>query len=214
MLKEMEYNWHNIQFHPNEVVEQNPEDVYPQRANTVFKQKQSLWFISLFTKCCHGAQCYINICCPRLLILPGTSRFKTQTPYMKYSQNKNFKDKLNVSALQKLFRRCSMLMKLQTSKIAVFSNKKKFTLEDLTLYLSPYNYPSLTVAVIHCLPCWECEWCQSCLFVRNIHTSKKYGELVGDQILGVTLHNEPIFKKNKKVLVFRPFGSGNARESL
>lgn len=32
--------------------------------------------------------------------------------------------------------------------------------------------------------------------------------------MGVTLHNEPIFKKNKKVLVFRPFGSGNARESL
>ena len=52
-----------------------------------------------------------------------------------------------------------------------------------------------------------------CCMIRNIHPSNKYGELV-DPILGATLHNDPIFKKNKKVLVFRLLSPGNARESL
>jgi len=59
------------------------------------------------------------------------------------------------------------------------------------------------------MPVWS-----FCCMVRNIHLSNKYGELVEDQVLGVTLHNDPIFEKNKKVLVFRLLSSGNAQESL
>lgn len=49
---------------------------------------------------------------------------------------------------------------------------------------------------------------------RNIHPSNKYGELVGDQILGLELHNDPINRENEKVFVSRVHSSGNAGKSL
>lgn len=50
--------------------------------------------------------------------------------------------------------------------------------------------------------------------IRNIHPSNKYGELVGDWILGLTLYNDPTVRENVKVLVFRLHSSGNAGEAL
>lgn len=56
------------------------------------------------------------------------------------------------------------------------------------------------------MPVWS-----FCCMIRNIHSSNKYKELVGDQILGVTLHNDPIFEKNKKIWDFSLLSSVNAR---
>lgn len=129
---------------------------------------------------------------------------------MRYSQDKSFKDKFKGQGIH----RGILVMKFQASKIAVCSNKKKFTFHSSPPI--PSNYPSLTIAVTQFCPVdvWVMPvWPFLCM-IRNIHPSNKYGELVGDWILGLTLNNDPTVGENEKVLVLRLHSSGNAGASL